>query len=253
ITFRNCIIETNGNGIGNGVTIFDGGNGIHDITFDHCHFEYQPRMGIEIISRRADRGAGNFPGYLRVNLTNNTLDAQGSEAISYDDDDPSHTYNNQPQGAGYSVISGNEVKGAGINSAYPWRRSFEINRTRNMTVTGNYFGPGVDGITNLRQTLGDPTPVNWTFSNNTWDATSFLSGITYKAGSQLWYMANIQGGGVTVTDTMKQSAPYSIGSWGYLDSVNGADFSGSTINGMAGQLSPGMSPNSFNILWPTRQ
>ena len=250
ITFRNCVFETNGDGVGNGVTINDTGWGIHDVTFDHCHFDYQPRMGFECISRRFDRGAGNYPGYLRINLINCTFDAQGSEAISYDDDDPAHTYNGQPQGAGYCTISGNVVRGAGINSAYSWRRSFEINKTRNMTVTNNWFGPGVDGITNLRCNTDYTSSMNWTFSGNTWDATAFLPGVTYKAGAQLWYMANVQGG-VTVADTMLQGSPYSTGSWGYLDSVNGADFSGSTIQGCPGVLSSYMSPGCTNVTWPT--
>jgi hypothetical protein len=235
ITFRNCVIATNGNGVGNGVTVLDTGWGVHDITFDHCRFEYQPRMGIEVISRRADRGAGNYPGYLRVNLTGCSFAAQGSEAISYDDDDPGHAYNGVAQGAGQCTVSGNVVLGAGLNSAYSWRRTFEINRTRNMTVTGNWFGPGVDGMTNLRQNPSDPANANWTFAGNTWDATAYLAGVSYGSGNvtrpTLWYTYGAHGG-VSVSDRLIVGlAPYSTTQWGYLDTVSGADFSGSTVHG----------------------
>jgi len=226
VTFRNCWINTN-TIAGNGVLVADSGRGSYDITFDHCYFAYQPRMGFECIERPS---SPYLTGYQRINITNCYFEAQGSEAISYDDAAPG---NASP--AGNCTISGNVVLGAGLNSAYGWRRLFELNRVRNMTVTNNWFGPGTDGMTNLRQTLGDPSPANWTFSGNTWDATAYLPGVTYGSTGvphpTLWYMYGLQGG-LTVADTLIASAsPYSTGSWAYLDTVSNADFSGSTIHG----------------------
>jgi hypothetical protein len=255
IVFRNCIIGTNGFSDGNGVTVLDLGDGIHDITFDHCRFAYQPRMGFECISRRFERGEGDWPGYRRVNLIGCSFAAQGSQAISYDDDDPGHVYNGEAQGAGYCTLSGNTVKGAGLNAAFPWRCVLEINRTRNMTVTRNWFGPGVGGCTNLRCNVSDTAPMGWTFSGNTWNATAYLPGVKYgwsgTSTPTIWYMANVRGG-VTVDDTMIGGrAPYSTGSWGYFEAVNGADFGGSRVRGCVPALSPMMWPRSSNLTWPT--
>ena len=226
IVFKNCWISTN-TIAGNGVSISDNGYGAHDITFDHCYFAYQPRMGFECIERPSGT---HLTGYQRINITNCYFEAQGSEAISYDDAAPG---NATP--AGNCTISGNVVLGAGLNSAYSWRRLFELNRVRNMTVKSNWFGPGVDGMTNLRQTPGDPSPANWTFSGNTWDATAYQPGVTYGSSNvphpTLWYMYGAQGG-VTVADTLIAGASsYSTTQWAYLDTVSNADFSGSTIHG----------------------
>ena len=48
------------------------------------------------------------------------------------------------------MISGNLVKGAGVGTRYKYGKVFEINGTHNMTVTGNTFYAGRDGILNLQ-------------------------------------------------------------------------------------------------------
>ncbi len=254
IVFRECTFGTNGYSGGNGVTVLDIGKGIHDITFDRCRFAYQPRMGFECVSRRSDQGTGNLPGYRRVNITKCTFAAQGSQAISYDDDDPDHTYNGQSQGAGHCTVSGNRVKGAGLNDAYDWRCVLEINRTRNMTITDNWFGPGAGGCANLRCNVGDTEPMNWVFAGNVWDATAYLPNVTYgwsgNSTPTIWYMANIRGGVKVADKLIGGRAPYSTRSWGYFDAVNGADFGGSRVRGCAPVLSAMVRPSSTNMIWP---
>jgi hypothetical protein len=254
IVFRDCNIGTNGYSGGNGVTILDLGRGIHDITFERCHFAYQPRMGFECVSRRWENGAGDWPGYRRVNITDCTFAAQGSQAISYDDDDPGHTYGGEAQGAGYCTVSETRVSGAGLNDAYSWRCVLEINGTRNMTFRNNWFGPGVGGCTNLRCDAGETAPMNWEFSGNVWDATAYLPRVTYGwsgiSTPTIWYMANVQGG-VRVADKMIGGLrPYSTASWGFFDAVNGADFGGSRVRGCSPVLSSSMRPRSANMIWP---
>ena len=75
---------------------------MHDITFHHCTFKYQPRMGFEC-NGRARRVAA--PATVRVNLIDCTFEASAGEAISYDDNNGT---------AGRCPSSGNLVKGAGV-------------------------------------------------------------------------------------------------------------------------------------------
>jgi hypothetical protein len=113
LTFIDCTIDPNRDGVGDGVKI-DGGS-VSDLTFDHCHFLTQPRMGFECIGRSGT-------GYQRIRLVNCTFEVQGSEAISFDDDTGR---------AGDCTVSGNLVKGGGASTQFPWQQGFEINRVHN--------------------------------------------------------------------------------------------------------------------------
>jgi hypothetical protein len=153
VTFVNCTINRNADGVGNGVKIVDSGAGMHDITFQNCLFKGQPRMGFECIGR----GSGN--GYQRVDLIDCTFEPQGSEAISYDDDSGT---------AGNCLVTGNLVMGAGTNRAFSWGQGFEINGVRNMTVTSNTFYRCRSSVWNLTGPSGN---CGWNLSDNVIDTS----------------------------------------------------------------------------------
>jgi hypothetical protein len=180
ITFKNCIIGTNQDGVGNGVKVVDTGAGLRDITFQNCTFKYQPRMGFECIGREA----GGTTGYQRVNVIDCTFEAGAGEAISYDDENGT---------AGNCTVSGNLVKGAGVGNVYNYAKVFEINGTHNMTVTGNTFYAGRDGILNFQ--MRDTRPTGWVFSNNVVDGSKVAAGITvdYSVAQPL-YAYKVYGG-----------------------------------------------------------
>jgi len=71
IIFKDCVIGTNEDGVGNGVKIVDNGSGMHDMTFEHCVFRYQPKIDFERIGRTepAEGGAGGLR-YRRIDLLN---------------------------------------------------------------------------------------------------------------------------------------------------------------------------------------
>jgi hypothetical protein len=222
IVFRNCIIGRNMDGSGNGVKVVDlGGGRVDGILFDHCHFEYQPRMGFEVNGRSRENGVRGL-AYQRVNLTNCTFDASAGEAISYDDDVEAVS-----ESAGNCLISGNVVQGAGVGNSYVWGKVFEINGPMNMTVTDNFFGAGRDGIMNLQGRTG--AHEQWTFKGNVIDGTHVPSGVG-SSGSQLYYCKNIVGG-VTAADTIVNGRNFTSGSWGWMENARGMDFGASTVKG----------------------
>ena len=204
ITFRNCIFGTNTEGTGNGVKLVDLGAGrMHDITFDHCAFKYQPRMGFEMNGRAIENGVGG-QGYLRVNLTNCTFDASAGEAISYD--------SNTGDKSGNCVVSGNVVQGAGVGTKYMYGQVFEINGTHNVTVTGNTFYAGRDGILNLQ--MHDTSATGWVFSNNVVDATKVPAGVSVTSNAQPVVAFNVYGGtfaGNTITNLDSWNIAYISG------------------------------------------
>jgi hypothetical protein len=234
IVFRNCIFETNAEGTGNGVKLFDRGGGtMSDITFDHCHFEYQPRMALEILGRATEFGIGG-QGYLRINTTDCTFDASAGQALSYDDS--SNT-------AGYCTVSGNVIEGAGVGSTYAYGRVFELNKVHNMTVTDNFFGAGRDGIMNLQ---GDGVNTEgWTFSGNVIDGSHVPPGVTI-GGNQPYCCENVMGGD-TFSDTIITGSYQN--SWGYFANCNGMDFTGSTLSGSSNP--PYSGGTNTNMVWPT--
>jgi len=236
ITFKNCIIGTNTN-TGNGVKIVDlGGGRVHDITFDHCAFKYQPRMGFEVNGRSIENGVGG-QGYLRVNLTNCTFAASAGEAVSYD--------SNVGDLSGYCTVSGNVIAGAGVGTTYQYAKTFEINGTRNMTVRNNTVGAGRDGILNLQGR--DSQPVNWTFSGNTWDGTSIPAGVT--PAYELAFFQNIKGG-LTMADRIVNGGGYPSTTWGYMTGCTGLDLSACTVTGAPKQFPSGYIASSSGNTWP---
>jgi hypothetical protein len=179
IVFKDCVIDTNQDGVGNGVKIIDFGRGMHDITFRHCTFKYQPRMGFECIGRES----GSRTGYQRVNLIDCTFEASAGEAISYDDDNGT---------AGHCRIEGNLVKGAGVGDSYQYGQVFEINGVHDMTVVGNRFYSGRDGILNLQ--MRDSRSCGWLFTRNVIDARKVADGITVQSTAQPVVASGVHGG-----------------------------------------------------------
>jgi hypothetical protein len=240
ITFRNCIINTNTDGSGNGIKVVDlGGGRVRDITFDHCLIRYQPRMGAEINGRAIENGVGG-QGYLRVNITNSRFEASAGEAISYD--------SNPGDLSGQSVVSGNYVEGAGVGTKYQYGKVFEINGTHNMTVTNNYFGAGRDGILNLQGR--DSQAEGWKFSGNTYDAKHIPAGVS--PSHELGYFQNITGG-ATFADRFINGGSYPSSTWGYMTGCRNVDFGASTVSGAPAALPSGYLANSSSITWPKVQ
>ena len=176
INFVNCTIDPNRDGQGNGVKIVDGGR-VHDVTFQNCHFLTQPRMGFECIGR------GSGAGYARVNVIGCTFEPQGSEAISYDDDSGQ---------AGSCLISGNLVKGAGINSAFPWGQGLEISGVANMTVSGNTFYACRGDIWNLNGP--SDKACGWVFTNNTVNTAVKVQSVPMGSDANAVCASNVYGG-----------------------------------------------------------
>jgi len=189
ITFVNCTIERNADGVGNGVKIVDSGAGMHDITFENCLFKGQPRMGFECIGR------GSRNGYQRVDVVDCTFEAQGSEAISYDDDSGT---------AGNCLISGNLVKGAGTNPAFPWGQGFEINGVRDMTARFNTFYRCRGSAWNLNGPSGD---CGWNLSDNVIDTSRGTVASTSDANP---VCANNVTGGVFARNQITNSVAWAI-------------------------------------------
>ena len=173
LRFVHCTIDTNRDHVGDGVKIVGGSD--HDISFIGCHFMTQPRMGFECIGRS---GAG----YHRVNIADCTFEVQGSEAISYDD---------STGRAGDCTISGTLVKGGGAGRLYPWTQGFEINRVRDMTLTGNTFYACRGDIWNLNGPAGD---CNWVFKNNVVNMSQQADGVSPVEDADCVTAAHVHGG-----------------------------------------------------------
>ncbi|MEI6499889.1 MAG: hypothetical protein WCP21_02560, partial [Armatimonadota bacterium] len=242
ITFRNCIFGTNTDGSGNGVKIVDPGQGrTHNITFDHCAFKYQPRMGFEVIGRANPVEAGlGGQGYQGVNVTNSTFDASAGEAISYDDD---YSATNP---AGYCTVSGNVVEGAGVGTSYAFGAVVENNGVHNMTWTNNYFGAGRDSIVNI--TGRDSNPLNMVSSGNVYDSLHVAAGVTLH--NQCFGIHDVHGG-VSFADTIINDPNGYSGVWAYLNNNSGLDFGGSTVKNISGLPSAVYGSGNTTITWPS--
>jgi len=252
IIFRNCYFCTSTLPTGgNGVHIGDSGvlgEAMHDITFDHCYFEYQERMIFECNGRRyaAGHGTGDYPGYYNLNLTNNYFEVSGAESISIDDDNPNHVYNAQDYGNGKINVIGNYVEGSdgsgrSHDPVWAWSYTLEFNRVAHVLCTGNFLGPAPSATLNTRATTGDAHAPNmdWVFSGNTIDMTRVIAGLSYpnlSGGGRLWMCGNVTGG-VTVSDTLIGPVPWQNQNygWGYFIDCANLHFGGSTLHGFASQ------------------
>ena len=232
IAFTNCIIGANGNAVGNGVLIQNWDYNLHHVSFDHCHFESQPRMGFECI----DRSTTGTNGYTYVDITNCTFATQGAETISYDD---SHGY------SGYCTVDNNEILGGGRNCTdpangdelYSWGQTFEINNTHNLTVTNNDFYPGATTCLNLRTASGSGAAY-WDFSGNTVHCDEFEGGINYLASAEPTTLSNVTSQ-FAIDDTWLMGSPYSSATWGWLTACTNIDFSPTTLSGCAAAYGDG--------------
>jgi hypothetical protein len=241
ITFRNCVINTNQDGVGNGVKIVDSGRGMHDISFENCTFRYQPRMGFECIGRSSpEEGGSGGRGYQRVNVTGCYFEASAGEAISYDDD------YSDVNPAGYCSVSGNYVEGAGVGTSYQYGRVFENNGVHHLTVTGNFFGAGRDGIMNVSGR--DTGPLDMVSSGNVIDGTHVPAGLG-PMKNQVFCMVNVRGGAV-FADTIINGSGYSSGSWGWFSGDSGIDFRGCSVSGTTAVPNSGYVQNCTGMLWP---
>jgi Pectate lyase superfamily protein/Periplasmic copper-binding protein (NosD) len=166
ITFSDCNIGRNSSD-GDGVAIVDNGwtgATYHDITWIRCHWESSPCMSFECI-QRADSGHPVTTGYRKLNIVDCAFEPAGAEAISYDAD---------VGYAGYSTVSGCTIKGAGINSAYPWGQGVEFNGAVGMRLTGSTIYRCRGAMINHQGYVG--TSTSNTFDHNVFDGTvSYIS------------------------------------------------------------------------------
>jgi len=179
LRFRNCTVNENKDGVGNGVKIVDSGAGMHDIVFENPHIMTQPRMGFECIGRAGNRGNG----YQRVDLMGGTFEPCGSEPVSYDDDSGT---------AGHCLIQEITVKGGGLTTLYPWGQGFELNGVHDVTVIGNTFYACRNGILNLQ--MHDMRDCGWVFEDNLIDQSQAYGGITFNDQANAVVALNVYGG-----------------------------------------------------------
>ncbi len=240
LTFKDCVIGTNQDGVGNGVKIVDTGRGMHDITFDHCTFKYQPKMGFECI-RRANPGEGGTggPGYQRVNVVDCTFAASAGEAISYDDD------YGAVMPAGHCNVSRNWVDGAGVGSSYAYGSVIENNGVHDMAWTDNYFGAGRDSIVNISGRGGGP--LDMVCSGNVYDGLHVPAGVSLHNQCVTIHDAS----GVRFDDTIINN-PYGYSRvWAYLNNCSDLDFGSSVVRNITGAPSAVYGSGNTNIVWPT--
>jgi hypothetical protein len=182
ITFTDCDIAANAGG-GDGVAMVDtgwSGGTYHDIIFQGSHFGGSPVMDFECI-QRADGVHAITTGYYNINLSDCVFEPSGAEAISFD----------SPTGAaGHSTISGNTIKGAGWNSAYPWHQGVEFNGAVGMTFTHNTVYRCAGDMINHQ---GYGTASDNVFSDNTFDGTVSYIGQTPTLSTDTIYFVNVSG------------------------------------------------------------
>ena len=245
LTFRNCYFKTCTTPGANIIHIQDQGvlgEAMHGIVFDHCYFESSGRITFECNERRADFGhaTGDYPGAYNISLTDCYFAVNGSEVVSFDNNDPNHVWNGADYGGGLHTVSGCYFEGCD-GSYGQWPYVFETNRVPHMRVLDNTFGPGSFSVFNTRCTDGDAHQGNmdWVYKGNTVDATKVAPGHIYSTqsgGGKLWMIGNVTGG-VTVSDTLIGPPPFAPGSsWGYFNNCAGLDFSGSTLKGYASNV-----------------
>jgi hypothetical protein len=240
VTFRDCVIGTNQDGVGNGVKIVDSGRGMHDITFDHCTFRYQPKMGFECIGRAdpAEGGTGGR-GYQRVDILHCTFEPGAGQAISYDDD------YSDVKPAGHCLVAYNRVLGGGVGDSYQYGSVIENNGVHDMTWQNNYFGAGRDSIVNLSGR--DDKSLNMVSKGNVYDASYVAPGI--QPHNQMILMRDIAGG-VTFADRIINDPSTYDGVWAYLSNCNGVDFGASSVENISGESSEVYGSGNSNIVWP---
>jgi hypothetical protein len=243
ITFRDCIIGTNRDGVGNGVKIIDFGHGMHDITFINCTFKYQPKMGFECIGRSnpAEGGTGG-PGYRRINILGCTFKAGAGQAISYDDN------YSAVNPAGDCLVANNRIEGGGVGSSYQYGSVIENNGVHDMTWKNNYFGAGRDSIVNINGR--DNEPLDMVSTGNVFDATYVAKGISPR--NQIMVIHNVRGG-VRFADRIINDPGHYSGTWAYLSNCTGIDFGRSTVENITGAPWHIYGNGNSNIVWPVEQ
>ncbi len=205
ITFRNCTIMPNRDGVGNGIKVYSGAGTVHDIRFENCRIMTQPRMGFECIGRGG--------GYYNVDVIGCTFEVQGSEVISYDGDGGS---------CGSSLVQGNLCKGGGASTKYPWRQGWEVNGVANMTFRDNIlYSCGSSGW-NCNGPAGD---CGWVFTNNTIDFS--LGTVVGSTDGNPVYMNNVSGG-VFANNSITNKLAWRIA---YFSNCRNMDWRGTTWSG----------------------
>jgi hypothetical protein len=206
LTFRNCVINPNRDGVGNGIKIV--GGDVRDILFEGCITMPQPRMGFECIGRGGS-------GYQRVNLLNCIFEPQGSEAVSYDDD---------TGGAGNCVIDGILVKGGGAGSLYSWGQGFEFNNVANMELKNSTFWACRGDVWNFQMAS---RACNWNVHDNIIDTTK---GTIAQIGNAV--CAQNVWGGLFPRNTIVYQGQEGIG---YMAGCRGMDWRTTTWGGKTPQ------------------
>jgi hypothetical protein len=241
LTFRNCVIGTNQDGVGNGVKIVDGGHGMHDITFVNCTFRYQPKMGFECIGRsNPSEGGTGGKGYQRVNILDCTFRASAGQAISYDDD------YSAVNPAGHCLVAGNRIEGAGVGDSYAYGSVIENNGVHHMTWKDNFFGAGRDSIVNISGR--DSSPLDMVSTGNVYDATHVPAGVVPH--NQCLIIHGVSGG-VRFADRIINDPDVYSGVWAYLNNCSGIDFGGTTVRNITEAPSTVYGSGNRDIVWPS--
>jgi hypothetical protein len=151
-TFTNVTIETNSDGIGDGISMVTNGlpqSMLHDVTFQGLDIKSQPCMGFAL-DDRTYLGTPTTDNY-NINIINSIIEPSGSESISI-------------EGGNNLLIQGNTFMGSGTSSVYPWHQTLEFNGSTSAKAIGNTFYRSDSAWLNLHCT-------NCTFKSNVFDDT----------------------------------------------------------------------------------
>ncbi len=148
VLFDDCTIEKYTADVANAVKIEDDAtaeSSNYNITFNNCHFLGSSRMNIEVYSGPATDSSNR--GFRNVNIVGCDFAAADDTAISYaaelndsTADDPRDAW-----AGGFSTVSGNTVRGAGLTKSAGGSAGIEIATAIHMTVTGNNFSGSTIG------------------------------------------------------------------------------------------------------------
>jgi hypothetical protein len=202
-TFTNCTIETNPDGIGNGISIVENGvpqSTLSNDTFKGLLIKTQPRMGFEMLSRTF-YGAKTIT-YSNIEILDSTIEPVGAESISFED------------GTG-QLIEGNHFEGSSASTVYPWHQTLEFNGSVDAVAKNNTFDLATGAWLNLHCTSCD-------FEDNTFD--SRIVNVDQPGASDTWE-------GVTNDSTFKDNTVIINTGGGFMGfaTSSGNTFTGNTF------------------------
>jgi hypothetical protein len=217
VVLRNCVIDT---GPQNGWTINTSDTvSVYNIRTEGLTIRAQPRMGLEFTDRTYTGRTTN--NWRNLTLNNVTVEPAGSEAVSFC---------STAMGNTSTTVRDMVIEGSGTRpDLYSWGQGFEINKAKGITV---------DGLV-IRQTRGSAFNLNGPSSSTDmqWKFTRVYADMSVRdsqqtqppdSTSQVVYCKNATGW------SLSGRVVATVSDCGYLDNVNGADFTGTSWSRVGG-------------------